>query len=379
MSYVIQIWQHPQGLAYPSSLNDCAEFLASESLMRAMQNPLFIQLSQKLMSAYPDYLAALDSDMPDNWVWREPVTGQTTSAVLVININPSYRDKALSCLIPEAKTLGLSVFDPQIGQAWFANGLSLPVGLSVPVATTSEEDDEERIYADVPKNKPLRDQVFELIKPFMQQHGYKAYKRDHRFVLQFEGGEVGIKLVSVSNSWPAYGEFFIMTHGRLHSLASFKEQMIPQWVPSYQVEPKELTFCGNQQYWMPKGREFLSINQDEYQVTSYAQIPAVAEHLIQVLSNVLFPLFEQAKTIRGLDSLMNQWSEFTQETFLPLKPSMRWFDNLYIAYLVENPRLDFYIDLFNKMIDARGSWKINESERAVFALIEYMRANPLSA
>lgn len=373
MSYVIQIWQQPQGLAYPSSFHDCADFLASESLVRAMQNPLFIQLSQKLMSTSPDYLAALDSDMPDNWVWGEPVTGQTTSAVLVISINPSYRDKALSCLIPDAKTLGLSVFDPQIGQAWFANGQSLPVGLSVPVAT----DDEERIYAYVPKNKPLRDQVFELIKPFMQQHGYKAYKRDHRFVLQFEEGEVGIELVSVSNSWPAYGEFFIMTHGRLHSLASFKEQMIPQWVPSYQVEPKELTFCGNQQYWMPKGREFLSINQDEYQVTSYTQIPAVAEHLIQVLSNVLFPLFEQAKTIRGLDSLMNQWNEFSELIWLPIKPSMEWFDNLYIAYLAQNPRLEFYISMFHRQID--GTVKLTHSEKATLALINYMRVNLLSA
>ncbi len=377
MSYVIQIWQHPQGLAYPSSLHDCADFLASESLVRAMQNPLFIQLSQKLMSAYPDYLTALDSDTPEYWVWGEPVTGQTTSAVQSININPNYREKALSFLIPEAKALGLSVFELQAGQAWLANGLSLPAGLSVPVAAHSEENDEERIYVDVPKNKSLRDQVFELIKPFMLQHGYKAYKRDHSFVQKIEGGELKIRLFSASNSWPLYGEFLVSCSGKIDSLVDFKERNLSQWVPEY-PRGDLIIFYGNQQFWMPKGGSaYLSSNAARYEVTSYEQIPAVANHFIQVLSNVLFPLLEQTKTIRGLDLLMNQWSDFTQETILPLKPSMRWFDNLYIAYLAENPRLEFYIDLFNKMIDVRDSGKINDSERAVFALIDYMQTNPL--
>lgn len=376
MSYVIQIWQHPQGLAYPSSLHDCADCLASESLVRAMPNPLFIQLSQKLKSTYSDYLMALDSDSPEYWVWGEPVTGQTTSAVLVININPGYREKALSFLIPEAKTLGLSVFDPQIDQAWFANGQSLPVGLSVPVATTSEEDDEERIYADVPKNKPLRDQVFELIKPFMLKHGYKAYKRNHAFIYAFEAGEFKVDLYSSANSWPSNGEFIVSCSGKINSLIHFKEQKIPQWVPEY-THVNLMTFYGHQQFWMPKGADFLSNNQDRYEVTSYAQIPAVAKHLISVLSDVLFPLLEQAKKIRGLDSMMNQWSYFSEEARLPIKPSMEWFDNLYIAYLAKNSRLDFYIDLFNKMINTRSTGKINEREQAVFALIDYMRANPL--
>lgn len=379
MSYVIQIWQHPQGLAYPSSLQGCADFLASESLVRAMQKPLFIQLSQNLMSAYPDYLMALDSDTPEYWVWGEPVTGQTTSTVLAININPNYRDMALSFLIPETKILGLSVFDPQAGQAWFANGQSLPAGLPVPVATSSE-DAEERIYVDVPKNKPLRDQVFELIKPFMLKHGYKAYKRDHAFIYAFEAGEFTVDLYSSANSWPSNGEFIVSCSGKINSLLHFKEKQILQWVPEYS-RINLMTFYGHQQFWMPKGADFLSINQDRYEVTSYALIPAVAEHLMQVLVNVLFPLLEQAKTIPGLDSLMNKWSEFPERFRLPIKPSMQWFDNLYIAYLARNPRLEFYIDLFNKMIDSKVSsgGKIDVDERAVLALIDYMRANPLSA
>ncbi len=73
---------------------------------------------------------------------------------------------------------------------------------------------------------------------------------------------------------------------------------------------------------------------------SYSEVDAVVEHLLMKLETRLLPMLKTSETIEGLDSLLN--TEPLSSS--PFGMREGGFDNIIVAFLVKNPRLEKLCD-----------------------------------
>lgn len=373
MSYILEIWEQPSHFPYPESVNGVMQQLAALYDQQPGANPKFGQLAAVLTRHYPDAtMLSLDSDEP-SCAWSDaPLDGKTERAVWALGINVSRLTEVKPLLVCEALALGLCLFDAQAGHAWLANGQCYPTGITLSCDTEKEEDDE---YADVPTNRPLRERVFEGIKPYLVSQGFKAYKRGTRFTRAFPGGDLELYIASSADAWPCHGEFYLFVCGYLHEIEQRVVEMEQEFRQPSTIYGRPVTFSIHQRKWMEVDAPyFMHIRADDYYVTSFSQIEGVITHLQARLEQHLLPLLADCCSIAGVDRYLNRWQE---ERPSPLSADDDSGEvHLWSAYLTRNPALPALCDkYYQKHITTRSS---DYTAPSMLKAINYIRANPLS-
>ena len=185
MSYVLQIWEQPQGCPAPASVEAADQLLSQLHDTPSGQNPKFIELAQRLKALFPCICSPEAKKLPESkWAWSDgPLDGETESAVLGLGLNSDRLDKVRPFVVWHAKWLGLNVMDEQAGEVFLADGRVLCQPGSSASSTASEKSGN-----DLPKRAALVQIIFERLTPFLAQHGLKARKSDRSFKCTFPNG-----------------------------------------------------------------------------------------------------------------------------------------------------------------------------------------------
>ncbi len=151
MSYVIHIWDQPT----PTSLAQAQAVFERLWDQRAALNPKFVELAQRMKTAFPQY--------GDGWDLGSP-KDLPNDAVLAVDIH----DLAVFYprLVDAAVALGLSVFDDSTGECF------------VPGPWRLSPEGRERLAWPIPAPAPARlpdikDRVRALVHPRLAAHGFR--------------------------------------------------------------------------------------------------------------------------------------------------------------------------------------------------------------
>lgn len=186
MSYVLNIWEQPAGLALPDDIRDVPRMVDALFSQKPGVNPRIATLVRTLTQRFPLFNAMPqeeDQDEPraDDCAWSDgSMDGYTTSAVLNIGLNTGMRAEVQPFVVAVATQLGLCVLDRQAGAACFPGGRVL----SVPRPQTAPEPEEEEL----PRSREVVRGIFDRLTPLMKAHGFKARKGNLEFKRSFSGG-----------------------------------------------------------------------------------------------------------------------------------------------------------------------------------------------
>lgn len=358
MSYVVQIWEQPEGQPGPSSIEEAIELLDRLQDTEPGQNPKFILLAQRLAARYPE-----SAGIPEyEWAWTDgPPDGKTEEAVYGLGINSGMLDEVRSFVIQQAQVLGLNVMDDQAGEAYLADGRVLSVQWPKASQTAAKEN-----YDDVPKAHDLANIVFERLKPFLKPHGYKARKSNHSFKTKFPNGWHEI-VIYLQNRWPLACDLRLTVNSRFHEVTNLIDT-INMVKRSPGDNDRFSTTILAQQRWMDDSTGLLKGLNKEYVVQSYSEIDVILEHMTVNMETRLLPTLEKYKTIEGLDELLNP---------MPVTDSMFFggftlgSKHIIAAYLAHNPNLEALCDEFEAKIANEKAYPDNA--KRVQLCIDYVR------
>lgn len=336
MSYIVQIWEQPQGSALPASIHEAAQLVGELLQRKSGSNPLFGTLARTLMQRYPSIDSMPVEDGEDEpriedcaWI-DQPIYGYSDDAVFNLGISSSKLTDVLPYVVEVATQLGLCVLDGQAGAAYLPGGRVL----SGPQAATppqDEGDDEE-----LPRTRELARTVFERLTPMMQQHGFKARKSSLSFKRSFPGGWHEVYLDASTDMWPIACKFNVGATTRLDVVSELAEAIAwPDHSPEANAERS--TAVSRQRDWLwGQPATPTTPRPDEYKVHKPAEIEGTITHLIRTLEARVLSILPQCETLEGLEAVLN-----------PAPPQKSVFHGLggnytalMAAYLVHNPRLE---------------------------------------
>ncbi len=120
MSFTFQIWELPEGLPPPASLQEASALLDRVMALPEWHNERWATLQHQLLERYP-VEPSDDGDETCAWIDDSLASGCAGPAT-VLGISRDQIDTVLGFAIVTANRVGLNVTDPQSGSVWMADG-----------------------------------------------------------------------------------------------------------------------------------------------------------------------------------------------------------------------------------------------------------------
>jgi hypothetical protein len=373
MSYVVQIWENPQDISLPASIDAALQILETlQSCQLNEFNQKFIALAKRLKQRYPDMDSmSFDEDEDDDFDFSElawtdlRINGETLDAVygLGINVNDLF-EEVRPFVMQEATALGLCVLDEQAGEVYLPGGKVLKKSdKAKPISASKKSQPQED--EDPPRNKKLLAIAFERLTPLMIEHGYKAYKGKRLFKRIFAEGWCELELWSEANMWPLHGEFEIQSRLRCHAITDLIKEIA---YPHYSTKDTDewCTFILRPEKWLETNDEF-GVRHGAYTVKRYEQIEATIANLVMKVQTCLLPAMASCQTLADFEYHLNtpegQNSIFNLHKWDYPEPKV------IAAYLVGNPVLENLCELYTSFAE-----KNNNKE--LLKCIDYVQSHP---
>lgn len=174
MSYVLQIWELPQGSGWPATVREASALVMGLHGPTPGQNPKFLEFARRLTARYP-CITTPDEDLPAGaeLVWTDgPLDGITDEAVYGIGVDSGSLIDVRPFVITTALSLGLNVEDDQAGEYFLANGSVLSVDIEIrrhaaAVAAAAREPAAPAL----PSREELAERLAADIGPLLERHG----------------------------------------------------------------------------------------------------------------------------------------------------------------------------------------------------------------
>lgn len=363
MSYVLNIWEQPPGLALPDDIQAVAAMVGDLFSRRQGVNPRFATLVRTLTQRFPTLDAmpleeGADEPRFDECAWSDgSIDGYTTDAVLNLGINSSMLGEVQPVVVTVATQLGLCVLDHQAGAAYFPDGRVL----SVPRSSTTPEPAQEEL----PRSREVVQGIFDRLTPLLKARGFKPRKGRLDFKRSFPGGWQEISL-DYTDQWPVSCDFSLTACIRLDAVSDLAEEISS---PNSTAEDRTIqpTGVSTQPRWM-NGENKLEIMpfQHYYEVRKQGDVEQAFAHLAEMLERKILPLLRTCETLEGLDTVLN-----------PIPPGKAIFAGLegnytsiIAAYLAHNPRID---EILAAVLP--GTYRQNEGLQRCIAYVKEQLAN----
>lgn len=184
MSYVIHIWQHPQGEPLPTDIHSTSQWHEQLRRVSGQPSPLFNILASRLREIFADDPAEEDdSDFDPDSVWLEEPPRASKDQVWALGLNSGQLHRSMPVIVREANALGLLVFDFQAGSAYLPTGSILGQKIDwqaqARASSVPQTDDDMKQF----ESKSELVAVFvEMMEPILKPHGYKFVKSKRGFV-----------------------------------------------------------------------------------------------------------------------------------------------------------------------------------------------------
>lgn len=353
MSYVLQIWELPQGSGWPTSVREATALVMGLHGPKPGQNPKFLEFARRLTARYPCIMTP-DEDLPDGaeLVWSDgPLDGITDEAVYGIGVETESLIDVRPFVITTALSLGLNVEDEQAGEYFLANGgvLSVDAEIRRRSAAAAAAAGQPAVPT-LPDREALAEQLVADIGPLLERHGitrapqHDAVGRNHvvrayekstpagRHRLELVAISDGTKRCTIALDWTCW-----------HYATSALRQRIkfdgdvPADAPEYSVGLIRM------QRWMDDRDGVLTPGSSPadnavYVVPSSDDVARCTAHLARKVEQRLLPMIDAFDDLASFERLANP-DPVTQSPFFE-----RYHDggavHIAAAYLAGSPRLE---------------------------------------
>ncbi|MDC8015316.1 hypothetical protein [Tahibacter soli] len=388
MSYVLQIWELPQGSGWPTTVREASALVMGLHGPTPGQNPKFLEFARRLTARYP-CITTPDEDLPEGaeLVWTDgPLDGITDEAVYGIGIDTDTLVDVRPFVITTALSLGLNVEDDQAGEYFLANGGVLSVDIEIrrrdaaaaaaagqPAAPAlpSREELSERIVADIgpllERHGLARAPQDDAIGGIYVARGYEKSTPAGRHKISLNAISDGKKTCRITLDWTCwhYATSALRKHIKF-------DGVVPADAPDFGAGVVRL------HRWIDDRDGVLTPDGPDgkdrvYAVPHRDDIGRCTSHLARQIEKRLLPMIAQFETVEDFDRLANP-DPVTDSPFFD-----RYYDggaiHIAAAYLAGNPRLAALCDEF---------WN-NTQQEAMFMegqrlhlrkCIAWVRANP---
>lgn len=181
MSFVLQIWELPQGSAWPTTVKEATALVSGLHGGGHGQNPKFTELARRLTARFP-CITSEDAD-EDGAAWTDgPLDGITDERVYGIGLDTDRLEEVRPFVIETALALGLSVEDEQAGEYFLANGRVLSLEAEWEAQRRTEAAAAAKaVAADLPSKEALSERVCADLADVLACNGFKrAPQHDSR-------------------------------------------------------------------------------------------------------------------------------------------------------------------------------------------------------
>jgi hypothetical protein len=193
MSYDLWTWDSAKHPAPTATFADVTKtFLDLQEVIDG-PNPKFVEFARQLVARYPssDMFKLGDPDALDSvWAGNPVIQAQTEEQALFgISLYGENRLAVMRHFVEAANTVGLTVFDDQLGMAFLPNGQVLPPEAQAQWAAVKQELASQS--APISKAQ-MRKIAISQVQAMAQKHGFVKRKKegiDTEFVRPIEGGE----------------------------------------------------------------------------------------------------------------------------------------------------------------------------------------------
>jgi hypothetical protein len=182
MSYALQIWEAP----IPSTVQEAADINEQLQDEFGSQNPKFIALARQLTKRYPciSQLTGEEEEGYEEGVWSDgPLDGETSNPVYGVGITSDHIAEVLPFVVQTAQSLGLTVYDDQVGQVHLPSGQLLTMPGQTPVGVEEPEEDPEYIKSAAHSGKIAK----QHITSYLKSHGFIYDKARQGFIKSHDG------------------------------------------------------------------------------------------------------------------------------------------------------------------------------------------------
>lgn len=303
MSYDIRIWEHPSHRPTPTSREEVGRIMLELEKTKPGVNPKFVALAQKMIEChtYSDMYPSGDRAAADaTWLgnpvrvakeWEKGVWGVELPSEDTVGI--------LRFMVDSATGLGLTVFDEQIGMAF------LPGGVVLPQQQRAMWDGLKVEMASAPARKTtaqVRKAIVAKVTPIMLRNGFEPRKsrdRDFEFFRMVEGGASQVFGGTVIAR--RYGQFDMSSASRGYDqrISNIVEAACDANVMKLNALKN---FCEDPTifFWSLEG-----VNVSPGGVSAPINSDDQIQNILVALEEKLIPVLDLARSLRGLDELLN--------------------------------------------------------------------------
>ena len=386
MSFVLQIWELPQGREWPKTIKEATTLVSELHGGGKGQNPKFIELARRLTARFP-CITTPEADALDEGeaAWTEgPLDGITDEAIYGLGVNIDRLDDVRPFVIETALALGLSVEDEQAGEYFLANGQVLSIEAEWAAKRRAEAAAARAALAQtgLPALADLVARVCDDLADVLARSGFaRTAERDSSgpgyvsTAYLRQGVSSWHQLsVSVGSDGPTQGDISVeWTPGHAPSSA-LRNHIRDLGTPG---EAKDYTLGRIPQHkWIDNAAGLLVPNRRgdvfKYMLQRRDDIAPRTQHLAQQIESRLVPLLAAFDDLQAFDRLVNPD---------PVTGSMFFADyaggahHIVAAYLAGSPRLAALCTEF--WDNTQRETRFMEGARMhLHACIAYVRANP---
>lgn len=328
MSYIVAVWEQPRTLPLPGDMQSATSLMDLLYKVNPGPNPAFARFVATLTARFPDLGDCADGES----VWTDgPLDGDGDEAILNLGLRGDRCAEVLPFLVETARAFGLSVYDMQACEVFFADGS----GMGKHGRRTTE----------------FETVLLDAMTPLLAAHGYLRGPHGVQFIREHADGWQGVS-VTVNACWPPRFEFHLRPEFTYRPLNVLRTTIVYGEPQTY----KESYSRGAEHAWQRRwlGRvAWPWISEDAmFSVRSISELRMTLPFVLRQVEAVLLPLLERCMTPAGLDTVLNtpdlRDSPFFLEDYF--NGYERGFRNVLIGHLVDNPRLRAMCDEIDRAL-----------------------------
>lgn len=362
MSYILKIWE-PSG-RQPVPRDIAAVLDLVEALEQGPVRPSrrFSSLLRHLTGRFPDITSPEAEALPESeWAWSDgPLSEAAQDTVMVLGLRTGKLDEVQPFVVELATGLGFAVLDPQAGAAWFPGNVQVGGDAQATPARSGAASDR----LDCSDTALL---LFDALSPALSAAGFKPARSTRRWRRTDDAGWQEVILMAEDHGRGACG-FFLMCTIRLHAIAELHARLFLQGLPEKQRQLLP-TLAIRQDAWLSEAAPLVAGPDRDYYVKEPTQVTRLAGQIVADCRTHLLPLLESARSVEGLDRLLNP--EPLQRSVFFRGYGARFDVHVWAAYLARNPRLEALCE--HVLANVRGE----ENAQPARTCIGYVRAQPL--
>lgn len=327
MSYVVEIFEPPEGEAAPADLAAVRATLKRMHAMAPATHGKFDELVDALTRRFPD-ITSKEAESLAEWelAWTDgPLSGGTDSAVYMLGLR--RLGDVHRFVIETANAFGLAVFDTQAGGAWYPGRLSYGNAAGFVDAPSDRGE-----YPDIPD---VAQAVSRRIAPLLAVHGFKPLAKGRKFKRRIPGGSQVVTIGMDVDFDPCY--FGVFADVRLDAVADLAIRLVyPHFIGA---KGEDAFHAGavmlRPEEWMQGKAGFVEPRTYPCRVDGWEEMDAVIAHAARQVESALLPILDGSRTVEDLDRLMNS-DPLDASPFFHKYGDFTGAKNLIVAHLARN-------------------------------------------